>query len=105
MSVLAINTSWLEQHMLPCGMKRLFLIDCPGCGLQRSVLSLLKGDFAASWDAYPPTAFVLATLLTLILHLVFSLRHGALLLKVFFIMTISAITLNYIYKILNHQLL
>ncbi|WP_237708876.1 DUF2752 domain-containing protein [Gillisia marina] len=35
----------MEELLLPCLNKQLFDIDCYGCGGQRSILLLLKGDF------------------------------------------------------------
>lgn len=43
----------IEDFMLPCLNKKLFGIDCPGCGLQRSIVLFLKGDFGAAFDMYP----------------------------------------------------
>lgn len=43
----------LEDLMLPCLTKKYFGVDCPGCGLQRSIAFLIKGDVAAAWDMYP----------------------------------------------------
>ncbi len=43
----------IERFMLPCFSKALFGIDCPGCGLQRSLLLLAKGDFAKAFHMYP----------------------------------------------------
>jgi len=34
-------------------MKKYFGIDCPGCGLQRSFVSLLRGDLQESLALYP----------------------------------------------------
>lgn len=96
---------WLEGHMLACPSKNMFALDCPGCGLQRSLVALLKGDFALSWKLYPPTVFILLTLGMLLLHLVFGFRHGAAMLKTLFIITVLIMSLNYIYKIINHQLI
>ena len=42
-----------ENYMLPCLSKQLFGLDCPGCGLQRSVALLLKGEFVESFLMYP----------------------------------------------------
>jgi hypothetical protein len=39
--------------MLPCLSKRLLGVECPGCGLQRSVVSLLHGDLQESLALYP----------------------------------------------------
>lgn len=40
--------------MVPCYFKVVFGIDCPGCGGQRAIMLLLKGDIAASIATYPP---------------------------------------------------
>lgn len=53
--------------MLPCASKQLLGMECPGCGLQRSFISLLQGHIADSFALYPglvPLAvfFVLAFL-------------------------------------------
>lgn len=104
MLYLSVHT-WLEQQMLACPSKKLFLLDCPGCGLQRSFLALLKGDFTLSWQLYPPTVFIIVTLFILILHLTIGLRHGAVLLKTLFIITTAIMAVNYIYKIINHQII
>lgn len=45
---------WLGTSMLPCYFKTMYGFDCPGCGGQRAILFLFKGDFAASFTAYPP---------------------------------------------------
>ena len=98
-------TGWLEQHMFTCPSKKMFLLDCPGCGLQRSLLALLKGDIVLSWKLYPPTLFVLLTLAILVVHLIFNLRNGAVVLKFLFIITLLIMTVSYIYKIITHQLI
>lgn len=99
------DTSWLEQNLLTCPSKRFFYLDCPGCGLQRSLLALFRGDVSTSWNLYPPTLFILATLTFLALHLAFKFKYGAHVLKILFIITVSVMAVNYIYKILNHQLI
>lgn len=46
--------NWLQNHLLPCPFKYLTGIDCPGCGFQRSVVALLRGDLHQSFKLYPP---------------------------------------------------
>lgn len=46
---------WLQNHLLTCPFKKLTGFDCPGCGFQRSVLSLLQGDVYKSLQLYPAT--------------------------------------------------
>lgn len=40
--------------MIPCLSKKLFGIECLGCGTQRSFLMLCKGDFTGAFNLYPP---------------------------------------------------
>ena len=42
-----------ESGLLPCITKRFLGIDCPGCGLQRSVVYLLQGRFQDAFGMYP----------------------------------------------------
>ena len=42
-----------EDFMLPCLNKKLLGVECPGCGLQRSVFLIFKGEFEAALYMYP----------------------------------------------------
>ncbi|UNY97519.1 DUF2752 domain-containing protein [Zhouia spongiae] len=42
-----------EQLMLPCLNKKLFGIECPGCGIQRSVALIWDGDLVGAFKMYP----------------------------------------------------
>lgn len=44
---------WLESHQLPCLFRAVSGIVCPGCGFQRSVLFLLRGEWVASFYSWP----------------------------------------------------
>ncbi len=39
--------------MLPCLNKKMFGVDCMGCGLQRSFSLLIHGEFVAAFKMYP----------------------------------------------------
>ena len=43
----------LEKYMLPCLNKKLFGIDCMGCGMQRSIALIAQGDFVGAFHMYP----------------------------------------------------
>ena len=43
----------LEEYMLPCMWKKTFNIECMGCGIQRSVALLFKGQFIDAFFMYP----------------------------------------------------
>jgi hypothetical protein len=39
--------------MFPCLSKTLFGLQCLGCGFQRSLVLLLRGEFSAAFQMYP----------------------------------------------------
>lgn len=69
MSVLDDSVKWLESHAIPCPFHLITGCDCPGCGMQRSVFSLLRGDLSASLDHHPAGLLVVAFVLILAIHL------------------------------------
>ena len=95
---------WLENHLLACPFKKLTSLDCPGCGLQRSVIALLKGDVLASLKLYPPTLPILVLMIFALLHLKFDFKNGAFVIKAMYIFATVIIIINYIYKVYHQQL-
>ena len=96
---------WLSLHLLSCPFKSHFGIDCPGCGLQRSVLALLKGNFIDSFKLYPATMPLIFIVVFTFIHLKVDFKFGAQLIKITFVAIAVIILINYIYKIYNHQLI
>jgi hypothetical protein len=94
---------WLERHMLPCPSKKFLHIECPGCGIQRSVLALFQGDFVTSFLLYPATIPIIAMLLYTFLHVKFKFINGARNLKIFQLICAIIIVVNYIHKLLNQN--
>ncbi|PKP48733.1 MAG: hypothetical protein CVT95_04060 [Bacteroidetes bacterium HGW-Bacteroidetes-12] len=91
---------WLEQHLLNCPYKKILGIDCMGCGLQRSLIALLKGNLVESFLLYPPLITLIIMFVLLPLHLIFKFKHGATWLKYLFIFNLSVIVINYIVKLI-----
>lgn len=92
---------WLETHMMSCFYKQITGFDCPGCGMQRSFIELLKGNFKESFYLYPPLLPTLFTLGLTVWHLVFKLKNGAAFIKYSFITTTSIVVISYIIKMLR----
>jgi hypothetical protein len=59
----------MEDYMLPCLNKKLFGIECLGCGMQRATALLFEGEFVTAFKIYP----AIYTLILLALFLVFNL--------------------------------
>ena len=57
-----------EQFMLPCLNKKLFGIECLGCGMQRSLVLVFQGEFLAALKMYP----AIYTIIILVLFIIFS---------------------------------
>lgn len=91
--------AWLESHFLACPYKKYFDIDCMGCGMQRSFIALLKGNFMESFYLYPALLPIVLMILFLPIHLVFKFKNGATILKYLFIFNISIVVISYLIKI------
>ena len=66
---------WLEKNSMPCFYKKYLGFECPGCGMQRSIIELLRGNFAESFKLYPALTTTIALIVLLILHLIFKFRN------------------------------
>lgn len=92
--------SWLQGHLLPCPFKYITGIDCPGCGFQRSLLALLKGDIHQSFLLYPPTMPLLITATWWLIDSLFKLdTRKSLVKKTMFIVVALIITVSYAFKV------
>ncbi len=84
--------------MYTCWFKEKFGFDCLGCGFQRSVLALLKGNIIESIHLYLATIPLIVLWLFAGAHIFFKFPHGALIIKVLFILCALLILINYILK-------
>ena len=91
---------WLEKYQLPCIHKFVTGHDCPGCGMQRAIVALLRGNVVESVKIYPPLIPITIMLILLIVHLIFKLKHGAKMLTYLFIINVIIILGNFLYKLL-----
>ena len=73
-------------------------IDCPGCGMQRSFIELLKGNLTDSLHLYPALIPTIFTLLFTGFHLAFNFKNGAAIIKYSFIATIIIVLVSYLIK-------
>ena len=96
---------WIESNLLACPFKSFTGIDCPGCGIQRSIIAIFQGNFFSSVKFYPATLPIFALLGLTAIHLKLELKNGALLIKSLYIGITLIIIFNYIYKIFTNQLI
>jgi hypothetical protein len=91
---------WLQGHMQPCFYKQCFGMECPGCGMQRAFIELLKGNFLESIKLYPALLPIIFMMVYLILHIVFDFKKGATIIKYTFIINVVIIMVNYVAKLI-----
>ncbi len=88
----------LEDFMMPCLTKKYFGVDCPGCGLQRSIAFLIKGDFAAAWDMYPAIFSIIPLVGFFTASLFFKIKYANKIILSLLIISVILILTNYITK-------
>jgi hypothetical protein len=93
-------TNWLEEHQLPCMFKTITHFDCPGCGLQTSLLLLLRGNMVDSFKTYPALLPIIFLFTFLGFHVIKKTTNGATVLKYLYFFCTGIIVLSYIYKLI-----
>lgn len=92
--------SFLEENMLTCQWKQLG-VECMGCGTQRSLIHLLKGEFLEAFYIYPAIYTLIGMFVYLGFHLKFAFKNGHKILLFLFISNALIILSNYILKYIN----
>ena len=92
--------SFLEDHLLSCRWKDSIGVECMGCGLQRSFIHLLKGEFIDAFVVYPAIYPLIGMLIFFSLHAIFKFSKGDLILKWLLILNVVTILGSYFYKII-----
>ena len=99
--LLAIYFLALKDYMLPCINKQLFGFDCPGCGLQRAVLLLFKGEFMAAFYMYPAIFTLIPLFGLILLNKLFTLKYGNQFVIALSISSVVLILINFILKLIH----
>lgn len=76
-------------------------MDCPGCGLQRSVDLLLHGEFVAAFQMYPAIYTIIPLFAMVISNKVFNLKVDNRLITGLGAATVALILINYIIKFIH----
>lgn len=90
--------NWLEHHLVTCFFKLHFGLDCPGCGTQRALIALLKGDLIQSIKCHAALIPCIATIIVLIIQLKIKHANGGKWVMWLFIVTTAITVIQYIIK-------
>ena len=91
---------WLEKRQMPCFYKSLLGVECPGCGMQRAFIALLRGDLLTSLQLYPALIPTMVMLVLLVVHIFYNLKNGAKILVSLFVLNAVIIFISYICKLI-----
>ena len=90
-----------KDFMLPCLNKKLFGIDCPGCGMQRSMHLFFHGEFVEAFKMYPAIYPILLLLVFLTSNLFLKFKFGHQIKLFLMLVTAGTILVSYILKMNN----
>jgi len=92
--------SFLEKNMLSCPWKEQFNVECTGCGMQRSIIHILKGELIEAFYIYPAIYTLIIMFVYLGLHIKFDFKQGHRILLYLFIINLVLMLGNYIINII-----
>lgn len=95
----SLTMSSYEDFMIPCLNKKLFGFECMGCGLQRSVSLILKGEFVSAFFMYPAIYSLIILFAFIVLNIFFKFKHATKITNVLAIVTVVIIIVSYIIKL------
>ena len=75
-------------------------MECPGCGLQRSVLLLFDGEFAAAFMMYPAIYPLILLVLFLMADQFMKIKYANAISISLMVTTVVFILANFLYKLL-----
>jgi len=91
----------MEHYMLPCLNKKLFGVDCMGCGLQRALSLIFQGEFVAAFQMYPAIYTLILLFLFIGLNIFFKFKNSNKVIAALALLTVATIITSYIIKIIN----
>lgn len=88
----------MEEYMLPCMNKKYLGFECMGCGIQRSITLILRGEFVEAFFMYPAIYPLVLLFSLLILNQFISIKYANKSIIILAILTVATIIVSYIIK-------
>ncbi len=89
----------LEKYMIPCLNKKLFGVECLGCGTQRALLLISRGHFLDAFYQFPAIYTTILFFGILGLHFLDKSRNYHKIIVSLAIVNAIIMIVSYIYKI------
>ena len=90
-----------EDYMLPCLNKKMFGIDCLGCGMQRALMLLLKGEFVEAFKMYPAIYTLIILALFILVNFKMKFKNSKRIIITLAAINIVIIVVSYVIKMNN----
>ncbi|MGG7035587.1 MAG: DUF2752 domain-containing protein [Flavobacterium sp.] len=91
----------IEKYMIPCMNKKLFGFDCMGCGTQRALVLLMKGDFWEAFQMFPAIYTTILLFVFIALHFIHKSRNYKNIIIILAIVNAIIMIVSYFYKLFN----
>ena len=91
----------IEKYMIPCVNKKLFGVECLGCGAQRALLLVLRGEFNAAFHMFPAIFTTILFCAVLGLHFIDKSKNYHKTIVSIAIINAVIMIISYLYKMTN----
>ena len=91
----------MEDLLLPCLNKQIFGLDCYGCGGQRALLMVFRGEFSAAFKMFPAIYPLLILLGFVLVNLFIKIKADYIIKISLILITAGVILINYAIKMFN----
>lgn len=88
----------MEEYMIPCMHKKLFGVDCMGCGTQRAGYMVLQGNFVDAFKMFPAIYTTILLFVFIFLHFIDKKRKYHKIIIFLAILNAVIMVFSYIYK-------
>ncbi|MCT4698612.1 DUF2752 domain-containing protein [Tenacibaculum haliotis] len=88
----------LDDYMLPCLNKKLFGVDCLGCGIQRAISLLIHGEFVAAFKMYPAIYTLLILAFFIVINFFYKVKNAQKIISILAIINVLIIVISYFIK-------
>lgn len=88
----------MDDYMLPCLNKKLFGVDCLGCGIQRALNLLIHGEFIAAFKMYPAIYTLLFLAVIIVLNFFYKIKYAQRIISILAVINVLIIVVSYLIK-------
>lgn len=88
----------VEDYMLPCFSKKYLGIDCFGCGLQRSLSLIIRGEFWEAFQMYPAIYTIILFFFLISIKMFYKFRHAQKVINILGIVNVLIIIIGFFIK-------